>query len=56
MIKNIDYTRKKVSAGYKSIYLRNDLIEKIDNIAKEKDTSFNNVVVKMIEFCIQEGF
>ena len=56
MIRSIDYTKKRVNAGYKSIYLRNELIEQINDIAKEKDTSFNNIVVKMIEFCLQEGF
>ena len=56
MVRNIDYTKKRVNAGYKSIYLRTDLIDKINELAKEKDTSFNNIVVKMIEFCLQEGF
>lgn len=47
-------TKKKVAAGYKTIYLRQDLIDEIDLIAKNNSTSFNNVVVSMIERCLQE--
>lgn len=48
-------TKKKVAAGYKTIYLRQDLIDEIDLIAKNNSTSFNNVVVSMIERCLQEN-
>jgi len=47
-------TRQKVEAGYKTIYLRQNLIDKIDQIAKENSTSFNNVVVSMIEKCLED--
>ena len=47
-------TKKKVEACYKTIYLKQTLIDQIDKIAKENDTSFNNVVVSMIESCLQE--
>ena len=47
-------TKKKVEAGYKTIYLKQTLIDQIDKIAKENGTSFNNVVVSMIESCLQE--
>lgn len=47
-------TKRKVQAGYKSLYLSQELIEKINRIAKENDTSFNNVVVSMIEHCLEE--
>ena len=47
-------TKKKVSAGYKTIYLRQNVIEEIEKIARENDTSFNNVVVSMIERCLEE--
>ena len=40
-------TKKKVEAGYKTIYLRQTLIDALENIAQENDTSFNNVVVSM---------
>ena len=48
-------SKKKVAAGYKTIYLRQDLIDEIDLIAKNNSTSFNNVVVSMIERCLQEN-
>ncbi len=46
--------KKKVSAGYKTIYLRQSVIDAVDKIAKENNTSFNNVVVSMIERCLEE--
>ena len=46
--------KKKVEAGYKTIYLRQNVIEEIEKIARENDTSFNNVVVSMIERCLEE--
>ncbi len=46
-------TKKKVEARYKTIYLRQTLIDALENIAKENDTSFNNVVVSMIERCLE---
>lgn len=48
-------TRQKVDAGYKTIYLRQSLIDKIDQIAKDNSTSFNNVVVSMIEKCLEDN-
>lgn len=48
-------TQKKVKAGYKTIYLPQSLIEEIERIAKENSTSFNNVVVSMIEYCLEES-
>jgi len=48
----INIKKNKVEASYKTIYLKNDLIEKLDKIANDNNTSFNNVVVNMIEYCI----
>ena len=48
-------TQEKVKAGYKTIYLRQTLIDEIEKIAKENSTSFNNVVVIMIEQCLEEN-
>ena len=48
-------TKKKVEAGYKTIYLRQSLIDEVEKIARENDTSFNNVVVSMIEQCLEES-
>lgn len=47
-------TQKKVDACYKSLYLHQDLVDEVDQIAKEHNTSFNNVVVSMIEQCLAE--
>ena len=47
-------TRKKVDAGYKTVYLKKELIDKIEHIAQKNATSFNNVVVSMIEHCLEE--
>lgn len=48
-------TRKKVEAGYKTIYLRQEVIDALEKIAQKNNTSFNNVVVSMIEQCLEEN-
>ena len=45
-------TKKKENSIYKSLYLKEELVKKIEEIAKINNTSFNNVVVSMIEFCL----
>lgn len=47
-------TKKKVKASYKTIYISQDIEEKINEIAAQNNTSFNNVVVSMIERCLEE--
>ena len=47
-------TKQKVAARSKSIYITETLIEQIEAIAKENETSFNNVVISMIEHCLSE--
>lgn len=42
-------TRQKVKAGYKTLYITDELTEKLNRLAKEYDTSFNNVVISIIE-------
>ena len=42
-------TKEKVHAGYKSLYIKDELIEKINRLAKEHNTSFNNIVISIIE-------
>lgn len=42
-------TKKKVQAGYKTLYITDELSEKINLLAKEYDTSFNNIVISIIE-------
>lgn len=47
-------TKQKVEAGYKTIYLRQSVIDEVEQIAKDNSTSFNNVVVSMIKRCLEE--
>lgn len=42
-------TKEKNPSVYKTLYLKEELVKEIEKIAKENDTSFNNVVVSMIE-------
>ncbi len=45
-------TKKKENSVYKSLYIKEELVKKIEEIAKINNTSFNNVIVSMIEFCL----
>ena len=47
-------TNKKTESVYKTIYLSKTLADRVDAIAQENNTSFNNVVVSMIEHCLTE--
>ena len=47
-------TRKKMESAYKSIYLRQTVIDELDRLAAKFDTSFNNIVVTMIEQCLED--
>ncbi len=47
-------TRKKREALTKSLYLSKELADKLEKMATENDTSFSNVVVSMIEYCLKE--
>lgn len=47
-------TKEKRPSVYKTIYLKQELVEKVDKIAAENQTSFNNVVVSMIESCLED--
>lgn len=46
-------TKDKNPSTYKTLYLKESLVKDIEKIAKENDTSFNNVVVSMIETCLK---
>lgn len=48
-------TREKEVSVYKSLYIKEDLVKKIEKIAKDNDTSFNNVVISMIEHCLKDN-
>ncbi len=47
-------TKKKENSIYKSLYIKEELVKKVEEIAKINNTSFNNVIVSMIEFCLLE--
>ena len=47
-------TKKKNETVYKSLYIKEDLVKQIEKIAKDNDTSFNNVIISMIEACLEE--
>lgn len=46
-------TREKEPSTYKTLYLKEKIVEEIEKIAKENNTSFNNVIVSMIETCLK---
>lgn len=39
---------------YKTLYITEDLVSRIDQMAQENNTSFNNIVISMIEYCLNE--
>jgi len=39
---------------YKTLYISRSLVEQIDKIAVQNGTSFNNVIISMIESCLKE--
>jgi len=47
-------TKEKKKSSYKTVYLSDDLIQRITDIANENNTSFNNIVVSMIEACLKD--
>lgn len=50
----IKNTKNKEQSKYKTIYMTQGLISQVDKLAKENETSFNNIVVSMIEYCLKE--
>lgn len=47
-------TRNKVESAYKSIYLKQTVIDQLDQLAAKHNTSFNNIVATMIEQCLED--
>ena len=47
-------TREKIVSVYKTLYIKEDLVKQIEKIAKDNDTSFNNVIISMIKACLEE--
>ena len=51
----IKKTKHKESASYKSLYIKDKLVKEIEKIAQDNNTSFNNVVISMIEACLEDA-
>ncbi len=49
----IKSTKEKSPSSYKTLYIKDELIKEIEKIAKANNTSFNNVVISMIETCLK---
>ena len=47
-------TKRKKESVNRSSYLSKEVHDKVLKIAAENDTSFSNVVVSMIEYCLKE--
>lgn len=47
-------TKKHIKHIYKTLYISEVLVSKIDNLAYANNTSFNNIVISMIESCLRE--
>ena len=45
----------KDSSVYKSLYIKEKLVQEIEKICKKHNTSFNNVIISMIEKCLEEN-
>lgn len=50
----IKKTRNKTETINKSLYISKTLVERIQKIASDNNTSFNNIVISMIEACLKE--
>lgn len=42
-------TRNKIEKSYKSLYISDELVQKVEKIVMEHNTSFNNVVISILE-------
>ena len=45
--------KDKVRAKYKTLYISEDLTREITKLAKQNKTSFNDIVIQMIEFSLR---
>lgn len=46
--------KNKDPSIYKTLYIKSSLAKKIDTIASKNETSWNNVVISMIESCLND--
>ena len=47
-------TKDKTKSVYKSLYISETTVNKINKLAADNNTSFNNVIISMIEHCLKE--
>ncbi len=47
-------TTNKEKSSYKSLYIKDYLIKEVEKISKKYNTSFYNVVVSMIGYCLEK--
>ncbi len=50
----IRQNKRETERIYKSLYLPKTLVSQINRIACDNSTSFNNIVISMIESCLKE--
>ena len=50
----IKKTKHKVVTTTKSLYIAESLAQRIQKIADDNDTSFNNIVISMIESSLED--
>ena len=46
-------TKEKSPSVYKTLYIKEELVKEVEKIADDNNTSFNNVIVSMIETCLK---
>lgn len=47
--------KKKPVLCYRTLYITQVLVDQINQIAKINDTSFDQIVISMIEHCLEEN-
>lgn len=46
--------RAKKNKVSRSLYISEELVEEVEKLAAEQNTSFNSMAVAMIEYCLKE--
>lgn len=54
MVFEIKSTKNKSESVNKSLYISKALADQVQKIANDNNTSFNNVVISMIEACLKD--
>ena len=49
-----EMAKMKKGGIYKTLYISEELVERVDRLAAENGVSFNKMVVTMIEYCLKE--